>query len=361
MLFYVIKGIRLNSVLLASLKKQIKLPFATSNTNVAHPFDIIHSDLWTSPIQSVSGIKYYVLFLDHHSHFLWVYPMRYKHETFSKYLHFANYVKTQFGKDIKSLQCDNGGEFNNSQFHDFFAEKGTTFRFSCPHTSQQNGKSERMIRTINNAIRCLLFQARLPPSYWVEALHTAVHILNLLPSKAIQNKVPFSVLFKKPISYTHLKTFGCLCYPNINHSNAHKLSPRSTKCLFIGYPSDHRGYRCLDLTTNKIILSRHVAFDETQFPYQDSKAQKASTYDFLSTETDPSPLLRSILETPMAPSNPVTPPVPQDAPTPPAPPAVEPPKHPMSTRSKHGITKPKQIFLFLLSLSLLFQKAIYKP
>lgn len=225
------------------------------------------------------------------------------------------------------------GSLTTPSFMIFFAEKGTTFRFSCPHTSQQNGKSERMIRTINNAICCLMFQARLPPSYWVEALHTAVHILNLLPSKAIQNKFPFSVLFKKPISYTHLKT--------------HKLSPRSSKCLFIGYPSDHRGYRCLDLTTNKIILSRHVAFDETQFPYQDSKAQKTSTYDFLSTDTDPSPLLRSILETPMAPSNPVTPPAPQDAPTPPAPPAVEAPRHSMSTRSKHGITKPKQIFSLL--------------
>ena len=63
--------------------KQIKLPFIHSNTTVDHPFDLIHSDLWTSPVQSASGIKYYVLFLDHHSHFLWVYPMRYKHETFS--------------------------------------------------------------------------------------------------------------------------------------------------------------------------------------------------------------------------------------------------------------------------------------
>ena len=38
---------------------------------------------------------------------------------------------------------------------------------------QQNGKSERMIRTINNAIRSLLFQAHMAPAYWVEALHVA--------------------------------------------------------------------------------------------------------------------------------------------------------------------------------------------
>ena len=163
--------------------KQINLPFYYSNTIVDHPIDIVHTDLRISPVQSVSGIKYYVLFLDHHSHFLWVYPRQYKHETFSKFLHFANYVKTQFGKDIKSLQCDNGGEFNNSQFYDFFADKGIIFRFSCPHTSQQNGKSERMNRTISNAMR-----SHLPSSFWVEALHTAVHILNLLLSKAIKTE-----------------------------------------------------------------------------------------------------------------------------------------------------------------------------
>lgn len=147
------------------LGKHTKQPFITSKTIVNNPFDIVHSDLWTLPIQSLSGHKYYILFLDHFSHFLWVYPLRYKHETFSKFLHFSNYVKTQFGRTIKSLQCDNGREFDNSEFHEYFASNGITFCFSCPHTSQQNGKSERMIHTINNAVCSLIFQANLPSSF----------------------------------------------------------------------------------------------------------------------------------------------------------------------------------------------------
>jgi hypothetical protein len=43
---------------------------------------------------------------------------------------------------------------------------------SCPYTSPQNGKAERIIRSINNVVRSLLFQASMPPSYWVEALLT---------------------------------------------------------------------------------------------------------------------------------------------------------------------------------------------
>ncbi|GJW61051.1 ribonuclease H-like domain-containing protein [Tanacetum coccineum] len=41
-----------------------------------------------------------------------------------------------------------------------------------------------MIRTINNLIRTLLFQAHLPPNYWTEALNMAVYLLNILPSRA---------------------------------------------------------------------------------------------------------------------------------------------------------------------------------
>ncbi|GKA39946.1 ribonuclease H-like domain-containing protein [Tanacetum coccineum] len=51
------------------LGKQTKLPFQRSTSIVTSPFDIIHSELWTSLVYSMSGYKYYVLFLDHYSHF----------------------------------------------------------------------------------------------------------------------------------------------------------------------------------------------------------------------------------------------------------------------------------------------------
>ncbi|GJZ07935.1 ribonuclease H-like domain-containing protein [Tanacetum coccineum] len=91
------------------LGKHVKLPFHSSDSIVEHCFDIIHSDLWTSPIISSSGFKYYVLFLDHFSHFLWIYPLRSKSDMFDKFLHFRNYVKNQFKCEIKSFQCDHGG------------------------------------------------------------------------------------------------------------------------------------------------------------------------------------------------------------------------------------------------------------
>jgi hypothetical protein len=67
-------------------------------------------------------------------------------------------------------------------------------------------------------------------------------------------------------SYEHLRVFGYTCYPNMTVTAPHKLSPRSTRYLFLGYSADHKGYRCLNLSINRLIISRHVVFDEDSFP-----------------------------------------------------------------------------------------------
>ncbi|GJV82819.1 ribonuclease H-like domain-containing protein [Tanacetum coccineum] len=52
------------------LGKHVRLLFVSSSTVISSCFDIIHSDVWTSPIPSLLGFKYYVLFLDHYSQFV---------------------------------------------------------------------------------------------------------------------------------------------------------------------------------------------------------------------------------------------------------------------------------------------------
>jgi hypothetical protein len=135
-----------------------------------------------------------------------------------------------------------------------------------PYTSPQNGKTERIIRSVNNVIRTLLIQTSLPGRYWAEGLHTTTYLLNRLPTTAIQAACPHLALFGSVPSYEHLRVFDCTCYPNTTTTAPHKLSPRSTQCVFLSYSTDHKGYRCLDLPTNRLIVSRHVVFNEDNFP-----------------------------------------------------------------------------------------------
>ena len=64
-----------------------------------------------------------------------------------------------------------------------------------------------------------------------------------------------------------LHMFGCAYYPNLSSIAPHKLSPRSSLCIFLGYSTNHKGYRCLDLHSNRIFVSRHVVFDESFPPF----------------------------------------------------------------------------------------------
>jgi hypothetical protein len=65
------------------LGRHICLPFVNSNSCADNIFDLIHCDLWTSPIVSVSGYKYYLVILDDHSYFMWTFLLRVKSDTFS--------------------------------------------------------------------------------------------------------------------------------------------------------------------------------------------------------------------------------------------------------------------------------------
>ena len=60
------------------------------------PFQLVHSDVWTSPVHSHSGYKYYVVFLDDYTHYLWTIPLRNKSDVFPTIRAFISYVHTQF-------------------------------------------------------------------------------------------------------------------------------------------------------------------------------------------------------------------------------------------------------------------------
>ena len=58
------------------LGRHTRLPFQSSSSRATSIFDLVHCDLWTSPVPSVSGYKYYLLVLDDCSHYLWTFPLR---------------------------------------------------------------------------------------------------------------------------------------------------------------------------------------------------------------------------------------------------------------------------------------------
>ncbi|KAL6333048.1 hypothetical protein AAG906_022717 [Vitis piasezkii] len=166
--------------------KQRRVKFSMGSHTTNGVLEYIHSDLWgPSPVESHSGCRYYVTFIDDFSRKVWV------HRT-------------------------------------------------VRHTPQQNGVAERMNQTLVQRARCMRIDAGLSKNFWAEAVNTAAYLVNRSPSTAIDFKTPQEVWSGKPSNYSGLKIFGCPAYAHVSDG---KLEPRAMKCIFLGYAIGVKGYR----------------------------------------------------------------------------------------------------------------------
>lgn len=144
---------------------------------------------------------------------------------------------------------------------------GVSLQTSCTATPQQNGIVERKHKHILEVTRALLFHSKVPTKYWGEAVLTAVHIINRLPSVVLNNKAPFEILFNKKSSYSHLRVFSSLCFVSTLKQSRDKLQARANEAVVLGYPLGKKAYKVLLLETNQVITSRDIIFHETIFPF----------------------------------------------------------------------------------------------
>ncbi|KAJ0589340.1 putative RNA-directed DNA polymerase [Helianthus annuus] len=249
------------------LAKYKRLPFVSNNKRSSSPLDLIHCDLWgPSPVKSVGNYLYYATFVDDFSRFKWLYPLKTKSEFVDVLSVFLPFVQNQFSAKVKIFQSDGGTEFTNHKVRQLFEQNGTFHRISCPYTPQQNGRVERKHRHIVETGLAMMFHAKIPANFWVDAFSSAVYIINRVPSTLLGGKSPFELLYNRPPDYSMFRSFGCRVFPCLRDYTIHKLAPRSIPCIFIGYCFKYKGFKCLDPSTSRVYVSRNAKFDELSFP-----------------------------------------------------------------------------------------------
>ena len=245
--------------------KQTRKPHKTlTRERTEKPGEMIHTDV-CGPINvpSPSGSRYFVLFKDDCSGYCTVYFLKHKSDVINKFKEYKALIENQTGNNIKILRSDQGkGEYMNKDLQNFLKDNGILHECSAPYTPQQNGRSERQLRTIVESARSMLINKNIIQELWSEAVNTAVYILNRTASSQIKNITPYEKWFGRKPDLRNIRVFGSTAYMSIQPQFRKKFDAKSRKLLFVGYDGYSSNYRLWDSDKRRIEVSCNVNFNE---------------------------------------------------------------------------------------------------
>ncbi|GJV83354.1 putative ribonuclease H-like domain-containing protein [Tanacetum coccineum] len=196
--------------------------------------------------------------------FTWTFFLKSKDETSSILRNFITEIENLKDLKVKIIRCDNGGEFRNREMDEFCSRKGIKREFSNARTTQQNGVAERRIRTLIEAARTMLADAKLPVTFWAEAVNTACYVQNRVFVNKSQYMTPYELFNGRSPAIGFLRPFGyhVMILNTLDHLG--KFDAKGDEGYFVGYSLNSKAFRVFNKRTQKIDENLHVDFLENQ-------------------------------------------------------------------------------------------------
>lgn len=244
--------------------KMTKLPHHPSKSE---PRNILHVDVCSIEHSNLSKAKSMAVALHEPTNYSFVALIKSKDEAGRFTREIISFINTQTRQRVTGVRSDNGGEYIAKSVSNWLTENGIHPELTIPYTPQQNGKAERLNRSLQEMARCVLADSKSPNWLWGEAIMMVNYIRNitLRPNKGV---VPYYQFWGREPTYANLRVFGCKAYALIpKEKRKSKMNPVCEVGMMVGYPTRARGYRILlkDAAGNYVVQDkRDVVFDETQ-------------------------------------------------------------------------------------------------
>jgi hypothetical protein len=134
-----------------------------------------------------------------------VYLLNTKDEALNYFKAYKAEVENQLERKIKRLRSDRGGEYFSSKFSKSCVEHSIIHERTPRYSPQSNGIAEKKNCTLTELINAMLDTAGLSKEWWGDAILTACHVLNRVPTK---NKeiTPFEEWEKKRLNLSYMHT-----------------------------------------------------------------------------------------------------------------------------------------------------------
>nr|GEU52811.1 hypothetical protein [Tanacetum cinerariifolium] len=246
--------------------KQHKASCKTKLVNsVTKPFYTLHMDLFGPTSVSSLNHKWYCLVVtDDFFRFTWTFLFKTKDETSSILRNFITEIENLKELKVKTIKCDNGGEFRNKEMNDFCSRKGIKREFNNARTPQQNGVAKRRNKTLIEAARTMLADAKLLVTFCAEAVNTACYVQNRVLVIKSQKKTPYELFNGRTPAIGFLKPFGChvMIINTLDHLG--KFEAKGDEGYFIGYFMSSKAFRVFNKRTKKVEENLHVDFLENK-------------------------------------------------------------------------------------------------
>jgi transposase InsO family protein len=194
-----------------------------------------------------------MLIIDDYSRITWVALLKEKDEAFEKFKKFKALTENQTGKRLKAVRSDREGEFMSSDFKEFCDKHGIKREYTIPRTPQQNGVVERQNKTMQQMAKSMMNEKNIGQTYWVEEIHTTVHVLNKSHLRPQSDKTPYELWYGRRASIKHFKVCGSKCYIKNTDEKIGKYDDRSDEGIFLGYATNSKGYRCYNKRLHKMV------------------------------------------------------------------------------------------------------------
>ena len=135
-------------------------------------------------------------------------PLRSKAAAITAAKDFLELVRVQYNAQVKGWMSDAGGEYKSDAFDRALLEKGIIINQGAPWTPMQNGRAERLMRTLMDKAKAMRHQACIPQSWWEFAFAHATHVYNCTPVARLQWRTPHEALKGELPAIDHLRVFA---------------------------------------------------------------------------------------------------------------------------------------------------------
>ncbi|CAI7813520.1 unnamed protein product [Closterium sp. NIES-54] len=211
--------------------------------------------------------RYFLLDIDDYMRYTTVFPLQSKVEVCSILIRWIRAVH-RFRQDllVLRLHSDRGGEFSSGLLEDFCGAEGIRQTFTLPASPQKNGMAEHRIRLVMEVARTSIVHAAAPHFRWPFAVRYAAEQLNLWPRVSHSETSPTLWWTGHVGDASPYRVWGALSL--VREPFAGKLSTRTLRCVFLGFPTDALGWQFYHPGSRRVLSSQDVTFDESACFYR---------------------------------------------------------------------------------------------